>query len=95
MACPLVAEAQELYPCLAACSFDKGFHSPANRERLDAALELNALPRKGRLSKADRERGGGAGVPRGAAGARGGGIGDQQPGAARLGASASAGRGRL
>ena len=56
MACPLVAEAQELYPCLAACSFDKGFHSPANRERLDAALELNALPRKGRLSKADRER---------------------------------------
>ena len=56
VACPLVAEAQELYPCLAACSFDKGFHSPANRERLDAALELNALPRKGRLSKADRER---------------------------------------
>ena len=51
-----LAEAQELYPCLAACSFDKGFHSPANRERLDAALELNALPRKGRLSKADRER---------------------------------------
>ena len=56
VACPLVAEAQELYPCLAACSFDKGFHSPANRERLDAVLELNALPRKGRLSKADRER---------------------------------------
>ena len=45
-----------MYPCLAACSFDKGFHSPANRERLDAVLELNALPRKGRLSKADRER---------------------------------------
>ena len=49
-------ETQETYPGLAAYSFDKGFHSPANRERLDAVLELNALPRKGRLSKADRER---------------------------------------
>ncbi len=53
---PLVREAQELYPELRACSFDRGFHSPANRVRLDALLDVNALPRKGYLSKVDRER---------------------------------------
>ena len=52
-ACPLMEETQELYPGLEACSFDKGYHSPANRKRLDEMLELNALPRKGRLSQAD------------------------------------------
>ena len=56
MACPLVEATQALYPSLEQCSFDQGFHSPANRVRLDAALELNALPRKGRLSAAERER---------------------------------------
>ena len=59
------------------------------------------LPRvRGRGLAAERASGGGGApaVPagaRGAAGARGGGIGDQQLGAARLGAGASAGRGRL
>ena len=35
---------------LRVCSFDRGFHSPGNRAQLDAMLDLNALPRKGRLS---------------------------------------------
>ena len=56
VAVPLVQQAQALYPELRACSFDRGFHSPANRLRLDALLDLNALPKQGRLSKADRER---------------------------------------
>ena len=56
MAVPLVREAQALYPELRACSFDRGFHSPGNRVRLDALLDINALPRKGYLSRADRER---------------------------------------
>ena len=56
VAVPLVSEAQALYPELRACSFDRGFHSPGNRVRLDALLDLNALPRKGYLSRADRER---------------------------------------
>ena len=38
------------------CSFDRGFHSPANRVRLDELLDLNVLPRKGRLNRAERER---------------------------------------
>ena len=37
-------------------SFDRGFHSPDNRVHLDALLDVNALPRKGYPSKADRER---------------------------------------
>ena len=53
---PLVAAAQERFPDLRACSFDRNFHSPANRVRLDELLDLNALPKKGYLSQADRER---------------------------------------
>ena len=44
------------YPELRACSFDRGFHSPDNRVRLDALLDVAALPKKGRLSNADRAR---------------------------------------
>ena len=46
----MVTEAQQRFPGLNACSFDKGFHSPANQSALKAHLELVALPRKGRLS---------------------------------------------
>ena len=53
---PMVQEAQALYPQLRACSFDRGFHSPDNRVRLDGLLDVNALPSKGYLSKANRER---------------------------------------
>ena len=56
VACTLVEETQALYPQLSACSFDKGFHSPANRKGLDKLLAVNALPKKGRLTKADRKR---------------------------------------
>ncbi len=55
-AVPLVEETQAQHPELRACSFDRGFHSPANRLRLDALLDLNALPGKGYRSKANRER---------------------------------------
>ena len=43
------------YPGVTSCSFDKGFHSPANRKALGEMLVVNAMPRKGRLSKAARE----------------------------------------
>ena len=56
VAVPMVQEAQALYPELRACSFDRGFHSPDNRVRLDALLDVNALPGKGYLSKANQER---------------------------------------
>ena len=56
MACALVEQTQQLYPQLEACSFDKGFHSPANQRQLDERLEQSVLPRKGRLTKVQRER---------------------------------------
>ena len=54
-AVPLVKRCRESFPDLRACSFDRGFHSPSNREERDKLLELNALPKKGRLSAAERE----------------------------------------
>ncbi len=55
-AVPMVAAAQERFPDLRAVSFDRGFHSPENRARLDDMLDLNVLPRKGYLNRDDRER---------------------------------------
>jgi IS5 family transposase len=49
-------ETQVLFPQLRAVSFDKGFYSPKNRERLEPLLEQLTLPKKGRLSEADLER---------------------------------------
>ena len=53
---PLVNETRDFFPEFWACSFDRGIHSPANCKRLDDILEVNALPKKGRLSKADMAR---------------------------------------
>jgi len=47
----MVAEAKKRFPKLNACSFDKGFHSPANQTGLKELLELAALPQKGKLSQ--------------------------------------------
>ena len=56
IAVSVIEETQALHRDLRVCSFDRGFHSPGNRGQLDAMLDLNALPRKGRLSVAERER---------------------------------------
>lgn len=54
VAVSMVAEAQTRFPDLHACSFDKGFHSPANQLELKGHLEQVVLPRKGRLSQQAR-----------------------------------------
>ena len=51
----MVTQAQQRFPNLNACSFDKGFHSKDNQIVLKKHLELVALPRKGKLSKATQE----------------------------------------
>ena len=56
VAVSMVEETQARFADFRMCSFDRGFHSPNNRRRLDEMLELNALPRKGYLSQAERER---------------------------------------
>lgn len=47
----MVAQAKKRFPQLNACSFDKGFHSPANQLALKGQLEQVVLPRKGKLSR--------------------------------------------
>jgi len=54
VAVPVVAEAKKKYLNLKACSFDKGFHSPQNQKELKDLLELLILPKKGKLSEADK-----------------------------------------
>lgn len=56
MAVPLVEQTQTRFPALKAMSFDKGFHSPANQTDLKQRLENVILPKKGRLSEADKAR---------------------------------------
>ena len=56
IAVPMIEETRELFAQFRACSFDRGSHSPANRRRLDELLDVNALPKKGWLSKADTAR---------------------------------------
>lgn len=56
IAVAIVEEAKKRFPSLALCSFDKGFHSPSNQEKLRGHLETVALPKKGKLSRKDKER---------------------------------------
>jgi len=56
VAIEMVSKSQEKFSQLTTVSFDKGFHSPENQEELKNMLELSVLPKKGRLSEADKER---------------------------------------
>ena len=55
VAVSMVKEVQERFSDFKFCSFDKGFHSQSNQEELKSLLEVAALPRKGKLSKASKE----------------------------------------
>lgn len=55
IAVSMVTEAKKKYPSLSQCSFDKGFHSPANQGKLAQLLDRVVLPKKGKLSKERRE----------------------------------------
>lgn len=55
VAVAMVQDCQKHFPDLKVVSFDKGFHSPANQDQLGDMLDLVALPRKGRLSAANKK----------------------------------------
>ncbi len=55
VAIAIIKETKNRYQNLATCSFDKGFHSPKNQEELAKELKVVALPRKGKLSKKNKE----------------------------------------
>ena len=56
IAVDIVKETQAYFPAFKACSFDKGFHSPANQADLQTILEQVTLPKKGKLSSKEQER---------------------------------------
>jgi hypothetical protein len=56
VAIPMVEESKKKFSSLTACSFDKGFHSPANQKDLQKHLDHVILPKKGKLSLKDKER---------------------------------------
>ena len=56
IAVTLVEHTQTRFPAVEAMSFDKGFHSPANQIELKQRLANVILPKKGRLSEADKAR---------------------------------------
>lgn len=51
----MVTEAKRKFAALSACSFDKGFSSAANKADLQGMLDYVVLPKKGRLSEADKQ----------------------------------------
>ncbi len=55
VAVPIIEEVQSRFANFTGCSFDKGFHSPYNQERLGAMLDQLTLPRKGKLSAINKE----------------------------------------
>ena len=56
IALEMVNATQTKFPAFNACSFDKGFHSPENQQQLKEKLEQVVLPKKGKLSGADKVR---------------------------------------
>lgn len=55
IAVPIIRETIDRFPEFSGCSFDRGFHSPANQKALSAILKQVVLPRKGKLAKDARE----------------------------------------
>ena len=51
----MVIESKKRFADLGSCSFDKGFYSPANRQKLADVLDKVVLPKKGKLSLKEKE----------------------------------------
>jgi len=56
IAVSIVKDSQSRFSALNTISMDKGFHSPNNQIQLKERLDLVILPKKGRLSEADKVR---------------------------------------
>ena len=55
IAVSMVEATKQRFVNLSSCSFDKGFYSPENRTALQSLLEEIILPKKGRLTQAEKE----------------------------------------
>ncbi len=52
----VIENTKKIFPNLSSCSFDKGFYSKENIEKLSEMLDSVAMPKKGKLSAKDKER---------------------------------------
>jgi hypothetical protein len=55
VALPIVTETKRMFPTLGSCSFDRGFYSSDNRQQLNEILDNLVMPKKGKLSEADKQ----------------------------------------
>ena len=55
VAVSMVQDAKDRFENIIGCSFDKGFHSPANQKELANMLDYVILPKKGQLSAKDKQ----------------------------------------
>ena len=55
IAVSIIKEVQQRFASFLECSFDKGFHSPANQKELGVILDHCVLPKKGKLSAIRKE----------------------------------------
>jgi IS5 family transposase len=55
VAVPIIVETKERFDELSSSTFDKGFHSPGNQQKLAKILDKVILPRKGKLSAINNE----------------------------------------
>ncbi|MEA3643554.1 MAG: ISNCY family transposase [Lamprobacter sp.] len=56
VAVPVVKDLARRYPSIASASFDKGYHSPANQQRLAEVVDFPVLPKKGKCSASEHAR---------------------------------------
>jgi IS5 family transposase len=56
VAVPLVEDLLRRFPRVRSVSLDKGFHSPANQQRLAELIDFPVLPKKGKCNAAEQER---------------------------------------
>ena len=55
IAVDMIVETQKIFHDVAVCSFDKGFYSKLNKDELDKLLDKCIMPKKGKLSKEDKD----------------------------------------
>ena len=55
-AIPIIREVKESFPNIYSASFDRGYYSPSNQEELNTLVSKLISPKKGKISKKDRDK---------------------------------------
>ena len=55
-AIPIITKVKESFPNIYSASFDRGYYSPANQRELNSIVSKLILPKKGKVSKKDRDK---------------------------------------